>query len=940
MKNIKQVNLYNFNTRDFYTEEELKQRNNFNVLEFYNKNMKYYEEKITYYHSINDEEKVVYYQNKIDELDKRKNSITEVEPSELKSRLRNLVKSNESQRTYNNDINKAKKVSTFSSTFTRALGIDESKIEKGDFAFTDKIIIVKVDKDVDKHIQNDMMSQLIKRGFTFDNKVYQYVFSGAGQIRTKKLVFCEVNTYDKAKDKLYAGLTDEMINSKGGAVVGKLLAYRALSASASVEWSKHTGKSFNINECIVVKDFEHTIKDVEVESIDWDYNISDVKTKDIINPVTDGAGIMLESVHNKNIQFRAPWMKGLLSPFPFDEFIKLHKVDLDAFEIEDAWGKPQSLKGVKIIFTESQFKMKNYFESWEAYKIAFKKYKCEFAICNEESLNAADFKDSTIAYQMLQTLHSMTNDEIESITSFTHNKINAINKATNDWYTKDENGDVTINVEAKNILLDVLGVNTDYTYKRPFTNAIQLASDNLLFDKYVQQSILNTRDAMLKDAKAGKLIMEGSRTVYILPDFYAFCEWLFLGEESPEGLLEADEVSCALYDNNFRINMLRSPHLYIEHCIHTNQRSEELSKWFRTNGVHVSVNSTASHQLAYDVDGDTSLLVPEIEAFKSSYTFVKCAERHMQDVYVLDYEMATSGKVEITNKTLVDALKKSFKANIGTISNQITKILNKDTVLEEDLKLVKLLKMKNNMVIDFAKTNFDPPIKKEELKDKLEEIKKIPLPYFFKFAKDTKDVDEVTSSTMNRISARFNEDFDKVKFAKDGTFDGSLMVRDLVGLNKQVSEAIINTYNEFVNNKANTTQMMQEIEGQDDDALKFYVKSNKIEEFKKQMLSITDDEYLIVDVLINYLYQKHYDDKGKRIYKNKNLHTLWEAFGDVLLHNIDCKLLDKKQVRCDCCKTVIDKKSNRQTKCEPCAEKAKRIAAAKRKAKSRAKVAS
>lgn len=972
MVKVKQVNLYNLNTRDFYTKEERDERDKFNTLEFYTKNLNYYESKVKYHQAKNNLKKVENYSKKIDELNARKKILDNLQPcldaKHYKTKVRTLVKGNTTKRTFNSEIDKLKIVSTFTSTFTRAIGIEEDKLDNRVLSFTDNIIVVSVTKDVDEHIQNDIMSQLITYGFTFNNKNYTYAFSGAGQIRTKKLVFVNEVAYQKAQDKLYAGLTDEIINEKGGVVAGKLLAYKALNASASVEWKSYVGKELKIDECIVVKDFDHIIKDVEVEPIDWDYKIGDVVTKDISNPFMDGSGIMLESVYNKNVQFRAPWMKGLLSPFAFDEFIKLHNIDLDTFEVEDAWGNPQLLKGIKVIFTESQFKMRKYFDSWKSYKDAFKKHKCEFAICNEESLDVEDFKDCTVSYQMLQTLHNMSDDEIKDITSFARDKINSINNATKEWYTKDEEGNVHINEESKGILLDVLGIDTDFTYKRPFTSAIQLASDKLLFDKYVQQSIFKTRDAMIKDAKSGKLLMEGSRTVYMLPDFYAFCERLFLNEENPKGLLEANEVSCALYDDKVRLDLLRSPHLYKEHCIHTNKRSNILSDWFKTNGVHVSVNSTASHQLAADWDGDTSLLVPEIEDYKSSYTFVQVAKRHMENVYVLDYEMSKGTPIELNNKSIISALKKSFKANIGTISNQITKILNKSIVTDEDLKLVKLLKMKNNFVIDYAKTNFDPKIKDKDLKEQFKEIKSMGLPYFFKFAKDKKhksedklkegeknQVVESNNSVMNRICESF-KDFDEAQFARDGEFDSTILVFDKdVDIKCEKSKLIIDTYESFVNDKVNTTQMKQEIESFDDSILKYYVKASKVTELEEKLMNVEKSKRVIADVLIKHLYRKFYiENKNevtgkvsrKRIYNNRNLHMIWEAFGDIILDNLKLNLgIIEKGKACANCEIIFEYKGNRQKYCSSCRAKHNRKQAAERKrkqriSKSQAKVAS
>ncbi len=43
-------------------------------------------------------------------------------------------------------------------------------------------------------------------------------------------------------------------------------------------------------------------------------------------------------------------------------------------------------------------------------------------------------------------------------------------------------------------------------------------------------------DKERRKAQGGKLLMDGMWS-YICPDLFAFCEWLFLGEDNPVGLV-------------------------------------------------------------------------------------------------------------------------------------------------------------------------------------------------------------------------------------------------------------------------------------------------------------------------------------------------------------------------------------------------------------------
>lgn len=958
--NTKQVYFWGLKTSDFYTVDEKEIRDNFSLLEFYELNVKSYLEKVEYYTGIGNLDKAEEYREKIAALQNAKDELLDgkvvddlkQEAKSYSKKLRDMVKANNSKRQYNGNLEYARRIGQFTSSFTRALSVDEELFSNFDVPFTDNILIIEVGKDVDNHLQEHIMTQLINDNLEFNDKTYIYAFSSAGQIRTKRLLFVEEKAYEKVQDKLYAGMTDEKINAKGGAIAGKILAYKALCNSSSMPWDeyiKDKTKKFDINRCIVIPDMEHTIRNVDVRKISMDYKMGEGKEfDDLLNPVTDGIGFVHPDFHNKNFQFRAPFMKGLLSPFDWVEFAKDYGIDLDTFTIVDAWGDKQSLKDVDIIFTQSQFKMAKFFDSWQEYKDSFIENECEFVVCDDESLNVEDFKDVTVSYQMLQTLHTLKDGELEGITAYTKKRIVELIESANQWKTTDKDGDIVIDEEKKQLLLEVLGVDGE-SYNRPFIEALTL-TDDMLHDNYVKESIRKRKESMLDNAKKGKLLMEGGRSAYVLPDVVAVGQWLFNLEIT--GALEPNELSCKLIDDNTKVDALRSPHLYLEHFIANNvtdkvyddNRKLNINKWYVTNGIYVSINSTSSFQLAYDVDGDKLLVIP---SKGSSKTFVEAAERHMKDILPLSYEMPKGKPVKINNKVIAKTLKKSFKANIGTISNLITKILNKGEVTEDDIKLVAKLKMKNNFLIDYAKTNFDPKITDETLKQQLDEIKKILYPYFFKYVKKSaykknkNKFASINNSTMNQIANSFNGALPRMQFAT-GEFDYSLYMYD-----KDIEriDEIVNTYEEFVNDKSNTMALFNEVTDHiEDDNVTFYLKSNKIQEFKDKLLAVNSNVQVIVDVLIKYLYQKHYIQvevdgkvKNKRIYKNKNLHMLWEAFGDVIVDNMKKNLgITKTAKRCGCGE-LFEAKSNRQQYCPSCAEKNKRKKDAERQAKRRAK---
>ena len=451
-------------------------------------------------------------------------------------------------------LNTKNVISLFESSLTRALKLKTNEL-------TDLIMIVNV-------YFFQVFKNIVLDGFLYNGEKYIFLTASAGQIRTKRAMFIKESAYAEVKDRLTCGLDFDEINYAGGVNPNKYLAYLALNNSATDVW-----EDFDIDKAIVVDDFETDVLGLVDYISDITYEI-ERKEMGVTIPHMDGCGIMLGE---KTRMVRGPWFKGLLVTFPFDDFIR-EKCGGEA-TVYDIYGNKHQIiaEGIKYIFTKSQFKMAKYYDSWECYKAKFKNFGCEFCYCNLEE----DYiPKARINYQMLQTLSDMTDEEIGIITRKTIEEIDSIG---NDYQTT----------------MRLLGATNYNTNKSNFQEALMIYPE-LFKDQYSRDVLKQTKKSLVKQAKAGRLRVNGHYT-FLSPDLYAFCEWLFLGEENPNGLLEDGQVYCRDYRDGDELACLRSPHLYREWPVKRNVRNEELDKWFGgTKCIYTSCHDLISRILMFD----------------------------------------------------------------------------------------------------------------------------------------------------------------------------------------------------------------------------------------------------------------------------------------------------------------------------------------------------
>lgn len=860
---------------------------------------------------------------------------------EWKKEFNKLIRKNTQTRILDK-INKYNIISVFDSFLTRTLGLEQNKL-------SEDLITIRI-------YHYPIFKQLLKYGFVYNNERYISFTSSAGQIRNKKMVFMKESVWIKHQLTLMCGLTINDINSskEQGCNINKFLAYTALTASATDEWI-----GFNIDQCVVLNDFETTIKNAKVDYIkktkktraikikdengnyiknedgtvrtkDEEYWLLSDKAEPVETDITithsDGCGWISPELSKKNFQCRLPWIKGLLTPVDFISWAK--EYNNGSYKVTDIYNKVWDLKedNIKIVFFKSQFKMNKYYSSWDDYKDKFIKYNCKAGKCNVEN---DEFKKSNFNYQMFQTLEKIKDEILDKFTKPVHK---LITKAYSD----------------KDTMLRLLGA----TKKNPNKNYLQqvlLLYPQLLQDYHVQQELSETLNKKKKEAKYAKFKIDSHYT-FLLPDIVAWMQYIFKGEDKVTGLLKDKQVYCKLFNIEKHPKLLvnRSPHLGKEHCVRNNVSSEDMEKWFITDGIYTSCFDLISKILQFDNDGDKSLVIGDKDLIEVAEDNMKDAEG--KNIRPLYYEMGKAKPKKINADTIYDSLITAFQyGNIGEYSNKLTTLWNykkhdaegnkidftKDEISER-LNLSKIITCCNNFSIDAAKT-LEMVEVSDTVQKQLNQLNKVKLPYFFQFAKD-KNIDQVeliNNSTVNRICKKIEGipqlDYD---FSAVGKFNKNMLMNNIkINMNEEVIgkykelKGEMQKYFMYISNFSSIADGDEEVSKERIAPIVYDSLYLEFEEFcQSRNISIVD----ATDMIIRYIYKSNPQCKKG---------FLFNVLGDIILTNIKKNIKTKiKQPRegyifCECCGKEVEKKSNRQTMCPECRKEKTKKNDRERKAK-------
>lgn len=821
--------------------------------------------------------------------------------------------------TYKN-LKTSKKIAEFCCELSRAMGLEH-------LDQTLDLIVVKW-----KNIE--MLRQLVINGFYIpiltkdgiENRHYRFFTASSGQLRRDKFMAISDDAWEKVHQRLECGIGWKEINEKSGINSNKLSAYEALPNSATEEWT-----DFNIDQVIVVDDYEGEVTD-RMTYIKPDYTW-ETAVRTVVITHTDGCGMMLPEISTSNFMIRIPYGKGLLISFDFLKFCKVNNVPAI---VKDIYGKEWNLEkdNIKIILFKSMFKLNKYYNDWQHYKDEFKKNNCK---CGKTNYEEEFLADKALNYQMIQTLTDFTDEEIKEFTKKEHERIIGI--------TKDMDS-----------MLKTLKADEDS--EQPYKAALAIYPE-LLREAYSRESLKAIRKRMLLDAKSGK-IKSLNKRLFACPDLYGVCEWLFCHDEHPKGLLKNGEVACKIFRRHDKVDVLRSPHLAMEHGLRNIVQNQDVYDWFYTNGIYMSMHDLLSRLLQCDWDGDELNVVADP-------LIVSIAERNIKkyDVVPLFYDADKADPEIISNEAMFHALKRAHDysageiTSIGEISNMLTRLWNKPN---PDRDVANLLTMFNNLVIDAAKSG-----KINHYKNYPQVAKRIGtatggkngrMPFFFKFSKngrkDTpqnrkKKYDDPTDSTMNRICKAFDDIGNiNMNYAGVPQFNWQMLLSEACPNSRpEIPEMFCemdssNISNVIESQETSYTNEKQLING-------YALVAEDITERMTEKFGSLEAAYPYV---VKHLFA------GEGVNKSAHKQMFWRVFGDIALKNLKNNLLNadvctgcgikipswvKKHVcvkntqgfyECIDCGAMCERKTSTQCRCDFCQETHRSI---QKRARQRAK---
>lgn len=808
----------------------------------------------------------------------------------------------------------------FENDITR-LALEDRGIVDADYPLLDEIIYLEIYHD-------EILWQIIKDGLIVKDNKYILFSATTGQVRNTTVTLMRKDFFEKHKDYLMVGLSMERINTHINSVkriygmnVGKYISYNALPLSSSVL----PGNDINIDKCIVVEGLETVITD-KVKYIDiqtdengqcYVYSTPDeYQIKDIPIEHTDGAGMFLPGELPSSCQIRGGYFKGAMFPFDFRRFA--NQIANNTI-ICDAWGNAVDIEkeDIRFIFTTSQLKMWKEYDSWDEYKKLFRENGLKLSI---NSYANPHKKISSFSYQYLQTLPYDTD-----ISELCKLAVDDLTKLKSDIeYVKQALGltsDMVIDDDMETDIQYDEEENNPAANNKKSNSYIAKALDlypPLIYDSYIKKKIYSLFNARKKSYMSGKLPIRGYYS-YIVPDMYAFCEYLFMGEKNPKGLIPKNHVYNKYYDECGVENVicLRSPHLSrYEYPKRKLIRSDDCKDWFAymENDTVVSCHDLISKSLQCDFDGDHGLICAD----KNLYH----AAESLPDV-PLYYDMQKASSQIIDDKAIYDTLINGFNNNvIGESSNAITKLWNIPDLKDNPLKYddaVNVFCAYSNYAIDFPKTGKNLALGDYEQlykdlvppKDIREKTKppKVKYPQFFKFAKGkTNYVEEYSDSPMDRIAIYIDEHTGRkhYKYFNDdketvSAFDYRMLMNNetnsdgtpIYEVNRYESKylklyCVLNVRKEKKKKLCKSIQkdkIKQNVDATDISAKYDIFHYHCVREIKE---IFTDAKgYFNVDLAVNYFIDMEYN-RPEFVTSSKDI--LWKCFGHIIIDNINKNL--------------------------------------------------
>lgn len=588
---------------------------------------------------------------------------------------------------------------------------------------------------------------------TFPEAIFRfYAFErSASMSRASRMAFVSETVYEKLKERITLGMRFDRC------VLSKVYAYNGLMFTDGFRF----GPFFDPSKVIVVDDFEATLRDVPmitVEDVGGDGAMRTYRRVERTGELTikefDGEGLISsefaeevdyrycrQNIHS-SFQIRMPYIKGVV-----------HKVDFHALFRElgvpyliDTWGARHPVDEVELILTKSMFKAFGWMTdnglTWEAYLDRCERYGHALYISYFNPVVQQPYVDMN--YQFLATV-SMTQDEFrprDLPDGWEHDPA----EDSREWITKESEAeyyrlvaDPASRLEYFTAVLDDPEVNA---FRKDVTLAKLLKRNPLFVNEPVFAEELKARaESVSRNLAKGQMLILGENR-YLSGDLMRFLHQLTLltaqtrksCKKAARQLMHECLSGSTAYAPGIafpyteRITMLRNPHI---------ARNEEAIVDLITEGgflrerylshltyvVMVSARSLIPERLGgADFDGDIVKLIadPVLNA---------CVQRNYSDLDVIQSDFrrnlpllkipSVSAKESDTNDwhARFETIRDTFSSRVGQICNAAFNraVVAYDESLPPEKRIkfreeTELLAILTGLEIDAAKNGVKPDI--------------------------------------------------------------------------------------------------------------------------------------------------------------------------------------------------------------------------------------
>lgn len=521
-------------------------------------------------------------------------------------------------------------------------------------------MIMNSDKDYDRANQ----------GFKINGYEYHRLLGTNGGIKKSTITYIGDNVYKEIVKRM-----DNGRDKTKPIIPAKLEAYQALICSGSIPVTMP--KILIVNDCNVIFK-ENVIKisdecdgepqltyetDYEIQYCDSDgYGFMSPDYSRIVNK--DLYGDEFEGQTISGINTRYAWTKGMLFTFDFVEFAK--RVNHENYMVTDAWGDWRDVRDYDVILTTSMVKLWDSYESLEHFIQCCNENHYQFSVAKTTPHELENVRNSN--YQFLQT-YDLTDEELYNLCKPTIDEITDV--LGGDWRKSI--------VFAKGMYLSE--DNVDYI-DNDFIKALMI-DKRLLNDSYVIKKIHSMIRKRIELAAKGSIKNEGNFAI-VSGDLYSLAQSLF--GLPVTGLLKSGEVYHKYWiDKNVdEIALFRAPM-----TCHNNIRrrkvvhNKEMDFWYQYNTTGIILNSwdtTCDALNGADKDSDTFFSTNNkiIVEHTLNSTTIECMQRKAE-------------KIIPTEKDMVQANKLAFGDEIGTTTNRITAMIERQSIFAKDSEEYKVL---------------------------------------------------------------------------------------------------------------------------------------------------------------------------------------------------------------------------------------------------------